>query len=55
MKKLVLAVIGTTILAVAGVTGIVLVTKEIAKEMGHQPLYFCHFFTISNKRKTNKI
>ena len=58
MKKLVLAVTGTTALAVAGVTGIVLVGKEFLKEIkvsqGHQPLYFCHFFTISNKRKTNK-
>ena len=35
MKKLVVAITGTVVLAVAGVTGIVLVTKEIAKEMGH--------------------
>ena len=58
MKKLVLAVTGTTVLTVTGVTGIVLVGKEFLKEIkviqGHQPLYFCHFFTISNKRKTNK-
>lgn len=33
MKKLVLAVTGTTALAVAGVTGIVLVGKEFLKEI----------------------
>ena len=35
MKKLVVAITGTTILAVAGIVGVVLVAKEIAKEMGH--------------------
>ena len=33
MKKLVLAVTGTTALAVTGVTGIVLVGKEFLKEI----------------------
>ena len=33
MKKLVLAVIGTTALTVAGVTGIVLTGKEFLKEI----------------------
>ena len=33
MKKLVLAVTGTTVLTVTGVTGIVLVGKEFLKEI----------------------
>ena len=33
MKKLVLAVVGTTALAVAGVTGMVLAGKEFLKEI----------------------